>query len=93
MNNVTKKSALLVAGLSGAFGLFAWLERNPPPPTKPAEPPPLVVEKKWTIPPRPADRLNATAWDACKDFRQRRPPKMWAEVDHRMDRFCIAKGY
>ena len=45
MNNVTKKGALLVAGLSGAFGLFAWLERNPPPPTKPAEPPPLVVEK------------------------------------------------
>lgn len=35
MNNFTKKGALLVAGLGGAFGLFAWLERNPPPPNKP----------------------------------------------------------
>jgi hypothetical protein len=28
MNNLTKKGALLVAGLGGAFGLFAQLERN-----------------------------------------------------------------
>jgi hypothetical protein len=93
MNNITKKGALLVAGLGGAFGLFAWLERNPPPPSKPVEPPPLVVEKKKTMPPRPDDGVEAAAWDACKDFRQRRPQKMWGEVDHKMDRFCTAKGY
>ena len=90
MNNVIKKGALLVIGAAVVF--FAFLERNPPPPGKPVEPPPLVVEKK-AMPPRPADGVGAAAWDACKDFRQRRPQQVWGEVDHKMDRFCTAKGY
>ena len=92
MNNVIKKGALLVVGIGAAVGFFALLERNPPPPSRPMEPPPLVVEKK-TMPPRPDDGVEAAAWDACKDFRQRRPQQVWGEVDHKMDRFCTAKGY
>ena len=93
MNNVIKKGALLVIGIGAAVGFFALLERNPPPPSRPMEPPPLVVEKKKTMPARPDDGVEAAAWDACKDFRQRRPQQLWGEVDHKMDRFCTTKGY
>jgi len=93
MNNVIKKGALLVVGIGAAVGFFAFLERNSPPPTRPIEPPPLVVEKKKTMKPRPDNGVEAAAWDACKDFRQRRPQQVWGEVDRTMDRFCTAKGY
>jgi hypothetical protein len=45
------------------------------------------------MPPRPDNGVEAAAWDACKDFRQRRPKQVWGEVDHKMDSFCTAKGY
>jgi hypothetical protein len=93
VNYVIKKGAVLVVGIGAAVGIFAVLERNQPPPSKPVEPPPLVVEAKKTMPPRPDDGVEAAAWDACKDFRQRRPQQVWGEVDHKMGRFCTAKGY